>query len=536
LGSSGYPFAFADRFLRIVSRIDEITEDEIRAIASQQKKLDLGTPREVTIDFEGRAMITNEVVERMKLEIPLLKNGFGAISYFVKELETTCKISGSHPILAPLIEGYITRELFGQKLSLTDPRLVARLGDADVHEYIRATFVPLINLKNKIEQKRVPQGEPYSLTNWKPYQVTSSERNPVLEAERTLFNLVPCNRNLELTFTTFLDIANDVAAFAKNAGPQCLRIDYEAANHRRAFYTPDFIVRVQSGKYYLVETKGEMEQEVAAKARAAVEWCKSASKTGPEWEYLFIPEALFKRFNDTTLQSLASTCALELRRLIADAESQQPGLPFYETSEEEKQDHRQLFISNEDFDLLPEMYQEAITSATDLFAFLKTKPQSFSPCFQPLLKAVDRAASNLINSLLKGDIPVEKEDRDRFFNVDERYYMQSEADWLRKQAASLKKMLVFANPVMPVGILSACMELGRNPKSRVENNIIRLVESKFDQFKNSQLPDRVEHIRVFRNNFVAHQTEGRDVNQEMAEKEIKNWATGIAALHKALIR
>ncbi|MEN6530444.1 MAG: DEAD/DEAH box helicase family protein [Anaerolineaceae bacterium] len=520
--------------LRIVSRIEEITDDEIKAIASQQKKLDLGTPRDVSIDYEGRAMITNEVVERMKLEVPLLKNGFGAISYFVKELETTCKISGSHRILAPLIERYITQDLFGQKLNLTDPRLVARLGNMDVREYIRATFVPLINQKNKIEQQRVPQGAPYSLTNWKPFQVTSSERNQVISAERTLFNLVPCNRNLEFTFATFVDLADDVVAFAKNAGPQCLRIDYEASNHRRAFYTPDFIVRVQSGKYYLVETKGEMEQEVAAKARAAVAWCKSASENRPAWEYLFVPEALFKRFNDTTLKSLASTCGPELQRLIADAQSQQPGLPFYVTTEEEKQNHRQLFISDEDFELLPELYQESITSATDLFAFLKTKPQSFSACFQPLMKAVDRAAINLMNSLLKEDIPVEKELRDRFFNVDERYYTQSEADWLRKQAASLKKLLVFSNPIMPIGILSSCMDLGRNPMSRGENNIIRLVEVKFDRFKNSQLPDRVEHIRNFRNNFIAHQTEDHEVDQETAEKEIKNWATGIAALYKAL--
>jgi len=102
-----------------------------------------------------------------------------------------------------------------------------------------------------------------------------------------------------------------------------------------------------------------------------------------------------------------------------------------------------VFISDEDFELLPELYQESITSATDLFAFLKTKSQSFSPCFQPLMKAVDRAATNLLNSLLKESIPVEKDVRDRFFDVDERYYTQAEGDWLRKQAASLKNCWSF---------------------------------------------------------------------------------------------
>lgn len=519
---------------KIVSHIDEITYEDIKGIASKQNKLELGIPRDVTLEFEGRAMITNEVVERMRLVIPLLKDGFGAISYFVKELETICQINRSHAVLAPLVRRYITEDLFGQRLSLTDQRLVARLGDDDVREYIRATFVPLINQKNKIEQKRVPQGPEYSLTSWKPFQVTSSERNPVLQAERTLFNLVPCNRSLELSFATFVNMANDVAAFAKNAGPQALRIDYEAANHRRAFYTPDFFVRLNSGKYYLVETKGEMEQEVAAKARAAVAWCKSASKNGEEWEYLFVPEALYRRFNDTNLQALASSCALELQRLITDAETQQIGLPFYVTSEEEKQNHRQQFIREEDFKLLPEMYQESITDAADLYAFLQTKNKGFSPCFQPMLKAVDRAATNLMTSLLKADIPVEKDERDRFFNVEERHYSKPDADRLRRQASSLKKLLVYANPVMPIGLLDSCLELGCTPRSMGEDNIIRLVEGKFNRFNGSQLPERVKHIGSIRNNFVAHQTEEKVVDQETAKVELKNWATGIAALHKAL--
>lgn len=519
---------------KIVSRIDEITDDDIREISKTQKKLELGTPRDITIDFEGRALITNEVVERMRLNIPLLKTGFGAISFFVKELETACKVTGAHRVLAPLIERYLTEDLFGQRIGLNDSRLVARLGDNDVREYIRATFVPLINKKNKIEQKRLPQGPAYSLTNWKPFQVTSSERHPVIEANRTLFNLVPCNRNLELLFATFADVAADVVAFAKNAGPQALRIDYEASNHRRAFYTPDFIVRTESGKYYLVETKGEMEQEVASKARAAVAWCRSASKMGVEWEYLFVPEALFQRFNDTTIKALASSCALELKRLLTEAETLQLGLPFYMVSEEEKQNHRKQFIRDEDFDLLPELYRDSITNAADLYAFLKTKSTSFSPCFQPMLKAVDRAATNLINSLLKDNIPVDIVARDQYFDVDQRLYTQRDADWLRKQALGLKKLLVFGTPIMPIGLLSACMEMARSPKRMGENNIITDVENKFSKFNHTQLPDRVEHIRVFRNDYVAHQTEDYIVDQATAEIEIKNWATGIAALHKAL--
>ena len=64
--------------------------------------------------------------------------------------------------------------------------------------------------------------------------------------------------------------APDVAAFAKNAGPQCLRIDYLAAGGRIAFYTPDFFIRIKKGTLYLVETKGREDKDVPRKARAAM--------------------------------------------------------------------------------------------------------------------------------------------------------------------------------------------------------------------------------------------------------------------------
>ena len=42
-----------------------------------------------------------------------------------------------------------------------------------------------------------------------------------------------------------LDHANDVDAFAKNAGPQSLRVDYLQTSGQLAFYTPDFFVRMR---------------------------------------------------------------------------------------------------------------------------------------------------------------------------------------------------------------------------------------------------------------------------------------------------
>jgi hypothetical protein len=126
-------------------------------------------------------------------------------------------------------------------------------------------------------ENRVPNAPPLPISTWRPFQVTHSERRPVIPANRTLFNLVPCNRELEVAVANFIDRCSDLAAFAKNAGPQSLRIDYLAAGSRLAFYTPDFFVRSNEGHCYLIETKGREDKNVPRKAKAAIAWCEAAS-------------------------------------------------------------------------------------------------------------------------------------------------------------------------------------------------------------------------------------------------------------------
>ena len=527
-----YP-ALTDAY-RVVSTLDTISIDEVKAALSKLSKLELGQPREVELDYEGRSLVTNEVIENMKVRLPLLQNGIGAISYYREELENICHIRNTHAILAPVLQTFLTELLFDQKVDLFDPRLVARLGDSDVHEYVRAVFVPIINSKTKLKQERLPLGQEILLSTWRPYQVTASQHRPVIQSQKTLFNLVPCNRSLEETFAIFADLAEDVAAFAKNDGPQALRIDYEGSQNRHAFYTPDFFVRTTSGKYFLVETKGEMEQEVLAKAKAAVAWCKSASETGTNWEYLFIPQAVFQKFNDTTIETLSGACAPELARLLQDAERQTPSLPFYQISEVEKQAQREIFIREEDFNLLPENYQRAILEASELFSFLQTKNQSFAPCFTPLLSPLDDASIKLIFALLKKYVPISKAEQETFFEPDSSLISEHDKNWLRNNAAALKKALVYNSYIMPISLLCFCLDYARMRPPLPVDGIFSAIYQQFSRYNNSQLSDRLNHIREFRNKYVAHQQTEMKLNAEEVKVELKNWISGLNAITKAI--
>ncbi|HPL70216.1 MAG TPA: DEAD/DEAH box helicase family protein [Brevefilum sp.] len=521
---------------RVVPLTADISYEEVLQSASGLPRLKLGTPRKVELDFEGRSLITNEVVERMKISLPLLQTGIGAISFFREELEKACGVRGLHPKIAPLIERYLEEDLFEEKVSLFDERLVARMPDPDVREYVRAVFIPLIRQKTTRTEERTLTKALTPLSTWKAYQVTHSENRPTVAAESTLFNLVPCDRQLEVAFTTFLNRAEDVLTFSKNAGPQALRIDYLTSKNRLAFYTPDFFVKAKDGTHYLVETKGQVDQEVPNKAQAASAWCQSASDSGTAWEYLYVLEGKFSGFTGSTLGMLKSTCAPDLQDLLKAAVTQQPALPFYQISTAQKESLRDQFIKSENYARLPESYREMIDESVSLFNFLKNKGGSFSPCFTPLLKSIDAAAKAMVLTYLRDSVPTQKAHRDAYFMPD--YFFISERDQnnLRKNAAGLKKALVYNSFIMPIGMLGFCLEYAKMDPPFNVGGIFETIREQFGKFNRSQLCERVDHIRAFRNKYIAHQEEGVELTDvEFARVELKNWITGLSAIHKSTV-
>jgi type III restriction enzyme len=310
------------------------------------RALPLGAPTKTDINYEGRHLITDEVVERMKISLPLLSDGMGAVSFFRQELEHAARIRGQHAVLAPLIDRFLCEVLFGERVTLYDQRVLPRLSHPDVREHIRATFLPLILKAITRQEKRLPEQAPQSVTAWKPYQATHSERRPTASSARTPFNLAPCENQLEMAMVQFLTKAKDVAAFAKNAGPQALRMDYLSAEGRRSTYTPDFIVRDAGGNYYIAETKGRADSDVAAKARAAIEWCKAASATEKKvkWDYLYVPEKVFGQVRGSAVDELSRACAPSLVELLRQAESTQTTLNLEATEEDRVAEQVKEFI------------------------------------------------------------------------------------------------------------------------------------------------------------------------------------------------
>jgi type III restriction enzyme len=481
--------------------LEALSIDDVRAAFKPFSPLPLGEKTAAQLKYEGKHLITGEVVEAMRINLPLLQNGITAISFFVRELEAATKVQSTHKVLAPLLQTFLAELLFGEKVSLVDPRLTARLSDQDVREHIRAVFIPLIRARTVKTEKRRAKGHAVSLRNWKPYQATFSENRPVEKAAQTLFNLVPCNRSLELAITKFFDRAPDVAAFAKNAGPQALRIDYLTADQRLAFYTPDFFVRMDGGGYALVETKGRQDSDVPRKASAAVEWCKTASKSGTAWQYVFVPQAIMEGLTGNRFGDLIRACAPAFQSLLSET-TKAPELPLFGEDAKEK---AEAFYTAATLAKLSPRERKAAEDAAELYRYFerKTDKPNFAPVFNVLLGPFDEAAKAVIVRQLQGKVPPNRQDQDYFFSP----YMQGvdkrTQGFLNDVARKLKRALVYGNAHSVIGLLRSCLDLAVNDQPGVDG-VFKAVREEFSIPGGANLLERITAVNEFRNTYVAH--------------------------------
>ncbi|QKD80803.1 DEAD/DEAH box helicase family protein [Thermoleptolyngbya sichuanensis A183] len=512
---------------RIVPKLEGLTIQDVKKAFKPYRPLPLGKQGNNEIQYEGRHLFTGEVVEKLQLNLPLLASGVGAVSYYVKQLETICKLRGLHPILAPLIQTFLEEILFEQKTTLFDPALVARLADSDVGEHLRAVFVPLIRSRTTTTEERLMVEPPKSLNAWKPYQVTLSERRPALEAAKTLFNLVTCNRELEVAVAKFCDRAPDVAAFAKNAGSQCLRVDYLANGDRLAFYTPDFFIRTLDGHYYLVETKGREDRDVPLKAKAAIAWCEAASSETTQWHYLYIPQDVFERMAGDTIAELARACAPALQNLLQSEEFQDLPLFVNLGQVDEEASEVDSLIDPAILNALPSRYRRAADQSVMLYRFFENKEgMNYAPVFTALLGSIDEVAKGFLVRRLQPEMPVTVEDQKAWFAPYLGGVDRKSEDYYRKLAQNLKRTLVFNNGLSLIGLLRSCLDYALNDTTKI-GGVFEALQTQLRFQGGRKFLETVTRINDFRNTYIAHQ-EQELTDKNLAEQELKIW---IEALH-----
>ena len=127
-----------------------------------------------------------------------------------------------------------------------------------------------------------------------------------MTSEKSIFNRITGDNQLELDFASFLDKCPEVVSFAKNYFGVGFKLDYVNTNGDIANYYPDFFVKLTDGRVIIAETKGREDLDVEPKTHRLAQWCKDINKVESDvvYDFVYVDEDSFREYTPRTFQQL----------------------------------------------------------------------------------------------------------------------------------------------------------------------------------------------------------------------------------------
>ncbi len=289
--------------VRKKSLAQEISELDVSAFKFPAIPMERGSAAEKTFTYEGYDVITLQRELVREYTFPEPQTAQEVIGYYARRIAEALRLPAQFAVLAPKVKEFFQTRAFGKLVELDKPGIIGAMSSPV------AAFVTITTFRKALATVAVEEKEPVLLT---PKRMLSTcppfpWSQVVLEAKKTVFNLVACDNDFERDFARFLDKADDVVAFAKLPMKFGFTIEYLDGERNLRLYNPDFVAVDADGVHYLLETKGAETVEVKFKDRAAAIWCENATTlTGTRWRYQKVPQDIFESLQPTTLAHLAA--------------------------------------------------------------------------------------------------------------------------------------------------------------------------------------------------------------------------------------
>jgi type III restriction enzyme len=227
-----------------------------------------------TFRYEGYDIITLQKEIERDYSIPEPQTAEEVIGYYARRIAQEVKLPSQFSALAPKVREFLETKAFGGTVTLNEPAMIKAIS-SNVAQYVTVkTFVEA--LRKLVISQQEPQlldaGRLLSETPPFPWSRATAA------ADKSIFNLVPCDNEFEKEFAQFLQKADDVDRFAKLPEQFGFVIEYTDNAGNLRYYEPDFVVITKDGIHYIVETKGLEDVNVANKDRAAYLWCENTTR------------------------------------------------------------------------------------------------------------------------------------------------------------------------------------------------------------------------------------------------------------------
>ena len=277
---------------RIIKREPVLDKKLIKKLPSLKIPLEKSKTK---ITYEGRDVIKDIKMIERKWRLPVPRNSGSVIAYYADIIRRNLKLPSSFADFYPLVREYVANKLFKKKVSLNNPDVLYTLSSLRVQTQLVNLFVEKFKDLTFKEQEVKRMGA-RKVSDMKPFVWAKL----VYPAEKCILNYVPCDNNLEVDFSKWLDNVRDIKAFTKVVSRLGFFLEYKSEENLLRSYYPDFILKAKDS-HYLIETKGLKGVEVKYKDKRAIQWSKDASKlTGKKWKFIRINQDQFYDLSSKT--------------------------------------------------------------------------------------------------------------------------------------------------------------------------------------------------------------------------------------------
>lgn len=279
------------RFSRDTKNLSELDVSSYSGPAAELREYSDRELREIRFwDIDS-----NEPVWTTDLNSDVVPTSQAVIGFLADQIGRKLRLVGGRDILYGKLKSFVIYQLFGQTVNIDDVAVLRNLSEIETQRVLVDFFSEAINLLTVSESGQTRVVTSLKVSEAKPSVVKNQD---YVTSEKTLFNRVVGDSDLELRFAKFLDKCDDVVSFAKNSPALGFKIEYVNSQGYIANYLPDFIVKVDDFNIYVVETKGPEDLDVLPKWERLVNWCELATETDANhrtFRPLFVPYEEFNR-------------------------------------------------------------------------------------------------------------------------------------------------------------------------------------------------------------------------------------------------
>ena len=254
-----------------------------------------------------RDIVSGEISHQTQLDRNFRPDYRNVIAYFAHTINKELRLVGSYDMLYEKIKEFASDHLFTEQVNLEDANVLKNMSELEASKTIIETFKKEIN-RLTVADKGVAEIRDYiKVGKTRPFVV--KEREPIY-ARKSVFNKIVGDSHFELQFADFLDRCNDIISYTKNYFAVHFKLDYKNADGNIAGYYPDFFVKVDEDKVYIVETKGREGLDDIAKIKRLYQWCDDVNAAQNEVHYtaLYVKQEDYEKYTPENFSQLVRVC------------------------------------------------------------------------------------------------------------------------------------------------------------------------------------------------------------------------------------